>query len=169
MAATTVTTRLDGNGLRFITSTGSGHTIATDDAAGDSGPRPMELLLVAQAACTAMDVASILRKARQAFTGYEVRVAGEQREDRPPHVYERIEVVHFVDGDVDVEVMRRAVQLSATRYCSVAGNLASGIAEIRHGFVVRDASGDAQYREVVVTGPSESPDALGQRVTAHGA
>ena len=47
-----------------------------DDARGDSGPRPAELLVVAQAGCTAMDVVSILRKKRQPFTRYQVRVIG---------------------------------------------------------------------------------------------
>ena len=84
MATKTVTARLDGDGLRLIARTGSGHTIVMDNAEGSSGPRPAELLMVALAGCTAMDVASILRKKRQAFCRYEVRVAGEQRDDPPP-------------------------------------------------------------------------------------
>lgn len=49
-----------GPGLRFVIRTGSGHDLAVDDGTGNSGPRPAELLLAAQAGCTAFDVASIL-------------------------------------------------------------------------------------------------------------
>jgi len=166
MAAKTVTVRLDGDGLRLAALTGTGHTIVMDNAEGDSGPRPAELLVVAQAGCTAMDVVSILRKKRQAFTGYEVRVAAEQRDDPPPHVFERIRIVHIVEGDVEIEAVRRAIELSATKYCTVTGNLSSGVTEIHHAYLVRDAAGVEHYGTVVVTGPAESPDALGRRATA---
>ncbi len=166
MATKTVTARLEGHGLRLVATTGSGHELVLDSAEGDTGPRPAELLMVAQAGCTAMDVVSILRKKRQAFTRYEVRVAGEQREDPSPHVFEQIRVVHLVEGDVEIEAVRRAIELSATKYCTVTGNLASGVAQIHHAFVVRDAAGEEHYGEVVVTGPGESPDALGTRASA---
>jgi putative redox protein len=162
MATTTVTGRLDGDGLRVVALTGSGHSIVMDNAEGDSGPRPAELLVVAQAGCTAMDVVSILRKKRQPFTRYEVRVVGEQRDDPPPHIFERLRIVHIVDGDVDVEAVRRAILLSATKYCTVTGNLASGVAVIHHAYLVRDVAGEEHYGEVVVTGPRESPDSFGQ-------
>jgi putative redox protein len=169
MATKTVTASLDGEGSRFIAVTGSGHTIVMDNAEGDSGPRPAELLVVAQAGCTAMDVASILRKKRQAFTRYEVRVSAEQRDDPPPHVFERVRILHVIDGPVAIEAVRRAIELSATKYCTVTGNLASGVTEIHHAYLVHDAHGEEHYGEVVVTGPGESPDALGQRVTTRSA
>jgi putative redox protein len=153
MTTRTVTARLTGDGLRLAATTGSGHTLVMDSAEGDAGARPIELLLVAQAGCTAMDVVSILRKKRQAFTRYEVRVAGGQREDPPPHTYESIRIVHLVEGPVDVEAVRRAIELSATKYCSVTANLASGIAEVRHAYVVRTSDGNEHYGEVAVTGP----------------
>jgi putative redox protein len=134
-----------------------------DNADGDRGPRPGELLIVAQAGCTAMDVVSILRKKRQAFSRYEVRVTGQQRHDPQPHVFESIRIVHLVYGQVDVEAVRRAIELSATKYCTVTANLASGVAEIHHAYVVRDATGEEHYGEVVVTGPDEIPATLGQR------
>ena len=169
MATKTVTVSLDGDGSRFVALTGSGHAIVMDDAEGDSGPRPAELLIVALAGCTAMDVASILRKKRQAFTRYEVRVAAEQRDDPPPHVFERVRIVHAVDGPVDIEAVRRAIDLSATRYCTVTGNLASGVTEIHHAYLVHSADGEEHFGEVVVTGPDERPDALGQRVATQSA
>jgi putative redox protein len=166
MATKTATARLDGDELRLIARTGSGHTIVMDGADTDTGPRPAELLVVALAGCTAMDVVSILRKKRQTFSRYEVRVAGEQREAPPPHVFEQIRVTHVVEGNVNVEAVRRAIELSATKFCTVSGNLASGVSQIHHAYVVRDAAGLEQYGEVVVTGPGLSSDALGYRPAA---
>lgn len=162
MTVKKVTARLEGDGLRLIAFTASGHTMVMDDADGDTGPRPAELLVVAQAGCTAMDVISILRKKRQAFTRYEIRVVAEQRDEPHPHAFERIRIVHLVEGDVAVEAVRRAIELSATKYCTVTANLASGVAAIRHAYIVRDAVCEEHYGEVVVTGPHESIDALGQ-------
>jgi putative redox protein len=149
----TVTAELDGEGLRLVARTGSGHTIVMDDAAGDTGARPAELLVVAQAGCTAMDVVSILRKKRQAFTRYRVRVIAEQRDDPPPHVFEQVRIVHVVDGPVEVEALRRAIELSATKYCTVTANLAAGVTVIRHTYLLHDAEGEEHYGEVAVTGP----------------
>lgn len=162
MATKTATARLGDEGLRLVAQTGSGHAIVMDDLEGDRGPRPAEVLLVAQAGCTAMDVVSILRKKRQAVTRYEVRVAGDQR-DEHPHAFEQIRIVHSVEGPVEVEALRRAIELSATRYCTVTGNLASGLAEIHHAYVLRDGDGEEHYGEVVVTGPNEGPQELGRR------
>jgi putative redox protein len=162
MTTRTVSARLVGDGLRLVAETGSGHTIVMDNAEGDGGPRPAELLVVAQAGCTAMDVVSILRKKRQAFTRYEVKVAGEQRDDPPPPVFEAIRIVHVVERDVDVAAVRRAIELSATKYCTVVANLASGVAEIHHAYVVRDAHGEEHYGEVVVTGPGMGQAAIAQ-------
>jgi putative redox protein len=153
MTTRTVSARLDGDGFRLIARTGSGHAIVMDSVEGDSGPRPAELLVVAQAGCTAMDVVSILRKKRQSFSRYEVRVAAEQRDDPPPHVFERIRIVHVVEGDVEIEALRRAIELSATKYCTVTANLSSGVTGIHHAYVVRDTAGEEHYGEVVTTGP----------------
>jgi putative redox protein len=152
-------------GMRFSITTGSGHRLAIDDAAGDSAPRPAELLLAAQAGCTALDVISILTKKRQAFDGYEVVVTGEQREDRHPHVYQRIDIVHELEGDdLEVEAVRRAIELSATRYCTANAMFSAGPAEVHHGYAVhRHGDRPDETGEVVVTGPGEDPDELGQR------
>jgi putative redox protein len=163
VGTTTVVATLEGEGARLLAVTGSGHQVVMDDAEGDTGPRPAELLIVAQAGCTAMDVVAILRKKRQVVTHYEVRVAGDQRDDPHPHVFERIRILHVVEGEVTLDAVHRAIELSATRYCTVTGNLASGVAEVRHAYLVRHGSGEEQYGEVVVTGPGESPDRLGSR------
>lgn len=152
MSLKTATVTLDGGDLRFVARAGSGHSIVLDDAGGDGGMRPAELVPVALAGCTAMDVISILRKKRQPVARYEVRASGTQA-DAHPAVFTRIDVVHLVDGPVEVEAVRRAIELSATRYCSVGGTLSTGVSEIHHSYVVRDGAGGEWMGEVLVTGP----------------
>lgn len=159
-------------GMRFAIGTGSGHVVVVDDAAADSGPRPAELLMVAQAGCTAMDVVSILVKKRQAFDAYEISVEGTQRDDPHPHVFGRIDIVHELTGDdLDAAALSRAIELSATRYCTAAAMFSAGPTELHHRYVIhrRDGRPDAAG-EVVVTGPHEDIGAVQeQRVAAIGA
>jgi putative redox protein len=154
MSTKTAAVALDGEHLRFVGRTGSGHRVVLDATEGDAGPRPAELVPLALAGCTAMDVISILRKKRQAVTRYEVRASGTQR-DEPPAIFTRIDVVHDVEGpDLDLEAVRRSIELSATRYCSVGSTLSSGVTEIHHTYVVRDGrGGEPLVGEVVILGP----------------
>ena len=147
----TARARLVGDGLRFRIRSGSGHAVTADSAEGDTGPRPAELLLMALAGCTAMDVISILRKKRQPVERYEVSVAGAQRSGHPT-VFERIEVEHAVHGLVEPEAVRRAIELSATRYCAVGATLSSGVTQIRHRYRLL-ADGALLEAEVCTTGP----------------
>ncbi len=144
-------------GSRFVARSGSGHDIVMDNAAGDTGPRPTELVLAALAGCTAMDVVEILAKKRQVVDGYSVEVSGSQRE-KPPNVYTDITVVHVVEGNVETEAVRRSIELSATKYCTVSAQLASGVARITHRYTIkRPAAAGAppteELGEVVVEGP----------------
>jgi putative redox protein len=166
MAVKTASVALDGHDLRFVVRTGSGHMLVLDDAKGDTGPRPAELIPVAFAGCTALDVISILRKKRQEVTRYEVRAEGIQQ-DGHPNAFTRIDVLHVIDGPaLDVEAVRRAIELSATKYCSVGATLASGVTEIHHAYVVRDNDGGEQAAEVIVLGPGADPAATAQGVPA---
>jgi putative redox protein len=156
------TAHYEGTGLRFTVRTGSGHEVVLDDADGNAGPRPVEMLLVGQVGCTGMDVISILHKKRQTVTRYEVSVSAEQRDDRQPAIYTRADVVHLLDGpDLDEAAVRRAIELSATKYCSVAAMLSAGTVEIHHRYRILGGAAPIDG-EVVVTGPDADPDALGQ-------
>lgn len=85
----------------------------------------MEALLCALAACTAMDVISILQKKRQKVTSYRVEVSG----DRPPtgewpRPFKRMQIKHILKGEnIDPAAVARAVQLSDEKYCSVTQTL----------------------------------------------
>ena len=144
-------------GLRFVAATASGHDVVMDNASGDAGPRPTELVLAAIAGCTAMDVVEILTKKRQAFTRYATEVSGVQRE-APPNVFTDVVVTHIVDGDVETEAVRRSIELSATKYCTVSAQLATGAARISHRYRIARPAGaergpQEEAGEVVVTGP----------------
>ncbi len=155
MTAKTATITLEGEGLRFVARSGSGHAVTLDDGRGDAGMRPSELVPIALASCTAMDVISILRKKRQPVSGYRVEASGDQQAGHP-NAFTRIEVTHVVEGDgIDVDAVRRAIELSATKYCSVGATLSSGMTTVHHAYVVRDASGREQAAEVIITGPYE--------------
>ena len=127
--------------MRFDVTTGSGHTVALDvvaaEGGADSGPSPMELLLVALAGYTGLDVISILRKMRQQVSGYEVHVHG-VRAEKHPRVFTQITVEHIVTGHaVDEAAVRRAVELSETTYCAVSNTL-NKTAEITTAITVRE-------------------------------
>lgn len=126
-----------GAGRQFVAQTESGHAVVLDDAQGQTGPKPMELALLALGGCTAFDVIAILRKKRQPVTGYEIEVAAEQRPELPSY-FTKVEIRHRVYGAVDPEAVRRAIELSETKYCSV-GAMISKTAEIKSTFeVVQD-------------------------------
>lgn len=99
----------------------SGYTLPLDAAVEHGGQgggfRPLELMLVSLAGCTAMDVLSVLRKKRQTVTAFEVRVTS-QRADEHPKVYTDIEIEYVVTGrNVDPAAVARAIELSETKYC----------------------------------------------------
>jgi putative redox protein len=105
---------------QFVATTGSEHHILLDDPAGGTGPKPIELVAVALAGCTAFDVITILRqKYHQKVTGYEVRVEADQAE-RPPQVFTAVRIVHVVTGyEIDHAAVEEAIRLSEEKYCSV--------------------------------------------------
>jgi putative redox protein len=105
---------------QFVAHTGSEHHLLLDDAAGGTGPKPIELVAVGLAGCTAFDVITILRqKYHQKITGYEVRVEADQAE-RPPQVFTAIRIHHVVKGfEIDAAAIEEAIRLSEQKYCSV--------------------------------------------------
>ena len=159
MARKQATVNYAGPGLRFFGSTGSGHTVAFDDEDGDAAGRPIEVLLTALGACSAMDVMSILRKKRQPVRAYRVRLQAERAEEHP-RVLTDIRVVHEVEGTgVEAAAVRRAVELSASRYCAISAMLASGVTRVSRWYVLRGAQpGEDDVAEVLVSGPHAEPD-----------
>jgi putative redox protein len=146
-------------GMRFMAESGSGHIVNMDASVehggADLGFRPMELLLVGLAGCTAMDVISILRKKRQDVRGYTAAASGVRAETNPM-VFTEITVEHRVFGhEIDPEAVRRAIELSETRYCG-AGAMLGKTARLTHTFRILEDDGSesgAQATEsTLVTG-----------------
>lgn len=109
---------------QFAAQTGSGHNLLLDDTAGGTGPKPIELIAVGLAGCTAFDVITILRqKYHQKVTGYQVNVEADQAE-RPPQVFTKVRIRHIVTGvSVDAAAVEEAIRLSEEKYCSVGAML----------------------------------------------
>jgi putative redox protein len=143
------------HGLRVEATSGSGFTLTMDSVpSGEpaAGPTPREVVLQALAGCTAMDVASILRKKRQVPDRYEIAVTADTREEEHPHVFTRIVVEHRLEGRIEPEAARRSVELSATRYCPVNAMLSAAVT-IEHRYLLRRPGQPDLSAVVVVTGP----------------
>lgn len=113
----------------------SGHTVVLDANAGKLAPSPLENVLISLGGCSSVDVVSILQKARQNITGCKVEISG-TRVDTVPKLFSDIHL-HFVitgQGIADKHV-KRAVELSADKYCSVALMLNKAV-NITHDFSI---------------------------------
>jgi putative redox protein len=124
----------------FIGTSPSGHAQIID-AKGErkSAPSPLEMLLVSVGACTAVDVVSILEKKRQKVADYKVEVTGERREEMP-RAFVKFHIHHIVYGrNISERAVARAIELSDTKYCSVAATVRP-TAEITTSFEIVEVS-----------------------------
>ena len=108
---------------KFLGTGTSGHSVPFDsDRDSNKAPGPMEMVLLALGACTATDMVTILVKKRQKVESLEVVCSGE-RAAEPPRVWTRLEVVFRLRGAVEEAAVKRAMDLTAEKYCSVAAML----------------------------------------------
>lgn len=129
----------------FLATTPSGHALPLDtDSQRSSAASPVELLLVALGSCTATDVASILAKKRQQVTSYVVEVSGVRR-DEHPRKFISMKVHHILTGkSISEKAVAQAIELSDTKYCSVAATLRPGV-EIQTSFeIIEEAAHQPQ-------------------------
>ncbi len=129
------------DGAQFIGESGSGHSVVMDgppDHGGRNlGIRPMEMLLLGLGGCSSFDVMSILTKARQAVTDCRVELEAERAEG-VPSPFTKIHMQFIVTGkDLKEPQVKRAVELSATKYCSASIMLEAGGVEITHSYEIR--------------------------------
>ena len=121
-------------GLCFVGEAGSGHKV-TIDGPPDFGGRNLGLRPMDMGACTATDVISILKKSRQQVSDCKIELDGE-RAEQAPKVFTRIHVHFIVTGKgLDAKKVARAIELSATKYCSATIMLAK-TADITHDFEI---------------------------------
>lgn len=133
-------------GAALLAESGSGHAVVLDGPAEvggrNLGVRPMELMLLSLGSCSVMDVLLILRKARQPFTDVEVEVEG-TRAETEPKVFTDVHLAFRVFGrGLKQAQVRRAVDLSAEKYCSASIMLRRGGVNVTHSVEIVEA--DAQ-------------------------
>ena len=149
-------------GMLFAAEPSSGHPLTFDERKSNHGGSPVETILSALAACTAMDVISIANKKRQAITGYEIEATGSQR-DEYPQVYTEIDIVHVFRGnDLSEGALRRSIELSATKYCPVSAMISAGATVIHHRYRIA-SDGERPFEAaglVISTGPYQRPDII---------
>jgi putative redox protein len=149
-------------GMQFVATPSSGHVIAFDERSSNQGGSPVETVLTALAACTAMDVISIAGKKRQAIESYEIEASATQR-DEYPQVFTEIDVVHVVHGSrLSEAAIRRAIELSATKYCPVSAMISAGATVVNHRYRIT-SGGERPFEAaglVITTGPYQRPDVL---------
>ncbi|MGA8874776.1 MAG: OsmC family protein [Candidatus Korobacteraceae bacterium] len=135
ITASVTLTQPHGTRRQFVATSGTAHHLLIDDAAGNTGAKPIELVAIALAGCTAFDVINILRKKRQQVTGYEVRVEADQTPD-PPQVFTQVHIHHIVNGvDISARAVEDAIRLSEEKYCSV-GAMVKQSAALRTTFEI---------------------------------
>jgi len=102
----------------------SGHHVMMDSSVAfggeDKGSRPKELMLAALAGCTGMDMVSILKKMRIEIAALNLRVEANVTEEHPKH-YDRMHIIYEFSGhDLQMDQLKKAVELSQERYCGVS-------------------------------------------------
>jgi len=124
MAQVSVTWQHEGLLLEAENDTGNKIMLDSSAAVGGQnlGPRPLQLLLMGLAGCTAMDVISIMQKKREPLQDFQVIVTAEQASSHP-HVYTKIHIEYVATGDVNENSLQRAIGLSETTYCSAQAML----------------------------------------------
>jgi len=131
------------DGVMFLGESGSGHSVVMDgspDQGGrNMGVRPMEMILVGLGGCASFDVMSMLQKGRQQVTDCRAEVEAE-RVDAVPAVFSKIHLKFVVTGvNLKEAQIKRAVELSAEKYCSASIMLEASGVEISHSYVIKAA------------------------------
>jgi putative redox protein len=125
--------------VHFQCTTEEGLSTETDGSSDVGGegkaPRPMQLLLMAHASCSAIDVVHLLKKMRQPLTDIRVEANGDRMPDEVPSVFRKIHLHYILTGDLDEKSAEKAIRLSTEKYCSV-GAMLSKTAEINWTFEI---------------------------------
>lgn len=123
------------NDYGFEATDAYGHKVQMDtspESGGHNfGVRPMQMLLMGVAGCSAIDVISILKKQRQEVRDYKMTVNGEREPGKEPSLWKDITIDFHIYGNVDEDKAKRAVELSMDKYCSVSATLKAAGADIK--------------------------------------
>ena len=123
------------NGLNFVGVDSTDHSVVISADDPSIGVRPSEMLLVALASCSAVDVVEILRKKRMPISHMEITAESEHDPD-PPWTFRKIKVTYRLKGaNLTPKGVAQAIELSETKYCSVAATV-GGTAKIETHFEI---------------------------------
>lgn len=123
------------DGKKFIGIDSTNHSVVLSTPDEGIGIKPSDLLLIAVASCSAVDVVEILSKKKMALTSLEITSTGEQDQD-PPWTFRKINLHFKLSGkDLTEKAVAQAIQLSEEKYCSVAATV-RGKAEIHTDFEI---------------------------------
>lgn len=108
-----------------------GHKLTVDagpESGGeDAGPRPKKLMLIAIAGCTGMDVVSLLKKMRVEIEGLKISVEADMNDEHPKS-YTKMNITYSFKGkDLDMDKIRKAIELSQNKYCGVSESYRKGM------------------------------------------
>lgn len=108
---------------------------SVDIGGHNAGARPMEMLLMGLAGCTAIDVILILQKQKQLITDFQIRVDGQREKNAIPSPFQSIHITYLLKGDLEAGRVQRAIDLSMDKYCSATAQLRP-TAEITYSFEI---------------------------------
>ncbi|SHM00619.1 OsmC family protein [Mucilaginibacter sp. OK098] len=121
----------------------NGHVVRMDSSpesgGWDFGVRPMQMLLMGLAGCSAIDVIAILKKQRQEIKNYKMVVNGDREAGKEPSLWKDISMEFHLYGNIDEDKAIKAVELSLSKYCSVAATLDKAGAQIKWKVFVHSA------------------------------
>lgn len=107
-----------------------GHKVLMDSSVENGGKnngvRPMQMLIMGLGGCSAIDVVMILKKQRQEITDFRIEIEADREAGKEPSLWEKAHIVFHLTGNIDADKAMRAVELSMTKYCSVAETLRLG-------------------------------------------
>ena len=122
-------------GKQFIGIDSTNHSVVLSTADEGVGVKPSEMLLVALASCTGVDVVEILEKKKINLISLEISVTAEQDQD-PPWTYRKIHLCYKVKGDgLTEKALQQAIHLSETKYCAVAATI-RGVVELTTSYEI---------------------------------
>ncbi len=130
--------------LHFVGVGNSGFQVQMDSHPGPGvGTSPMEMVTMALAGCTAMDVISILRKQKQDVTAFDVKVHAERRQEYPTVITDAVLEYVVVGHGIQEAGLRTAIDKSIQKYCPVHAMLKQAF-PIHTRYLVFEAGADGQ-------------------------
>ncbi|MCK8490903.1 OsmC family protein [Spirosoma sp. RP8] len=110
---------------------------ATDIGGHNAGARPMEMLLMGLAGCSAIDVILILQKQKQVIEDFRLKVDGLREKGATPAPFKKIHITYLLKGQLSEDKVKRAIDLSMDKYCSATAQFRPS-AEITYSFEISE-------------------------------